>query len=78
MSGVSARSHERQTAERPHPLPFDPESTRKSDWRRTRALADCRGRLKWPSRGVYFFHETGENRSDTGEGRRIPRSERMR
>jgi len=24
-----------------------------------RALADCRGRMKWPSRGVYFFHETG-------------------
>jgi len=35
-----------------------------------RALADCRGRMKWPSRGVYFFHETGENRSDMGEGPR--------
>lgn len=23
------------------------------------ALADYRGRMKWPSRGVYFFHETG-------------------
>jgi hypothetical protein len=33
-SGVSARSHQRQTAERPHPLLFDPESARKSDWRR--------------------------------------------
>ncbi|PYV76318.1 MAG: hypothetical protein DMG96_14410 [Acidobacteria bacterium] len=38
-----------------------------------RALADCRGRMKWPSRGVYFFHETGENRSDTGEGPRVLR-----
>ncbi len=27
-----------------------------------RALADCRGRMKWPSRGVYFFHETGGHR----------------
>ncbi len=35
-----------------------------------RALADCRGRMTWPSRGVDFFHETGENRSDTGEGAR--------
>ena len=33
-----------------------------------RALADCRGRMKWPARGVYFFREAGENRSDTGEG----------
>lgn len=43
-----------------------------------RALADCRGRMKWPSRGVYFFHETSENRSDTSEGLRVLRSERMR
>jgi hypothetical protein len=43
-----------------------------------RALADCRGRMKWPSRGVYFFHETDGNRSDTGEGPRVPRSEHMR
>lgn len=43
-----------------------------------RVLADCRGRMKWPSRGVYFFHETSENRSDTGEGPRVLRSERMR
>ena len=40
-----------------------------------RALADCRGRMKWPSRGVYFFHETGENRSDTAEGPRVLRVE---
>src|ERR1700722_1639955 len=38
-----------------------------------RTLADCRGRLAWPARGVYFFHEAGENRSDTGEGARIVR-----
>ena len=24
-----------------------------------RALADCRGRMKWPARGVYFFREAG-------------------
>jgi hypothetical protein len=29
--------------------------------------------MKGPSRGVYFFHETGENRSDTGEGPRLLR-----
>jgi hypothetical protein len=40
-----------------------------------RALADCRGRMKWPSRGVYFFHETGENRSDTCEAAEARRTE---
>lgn len=38
-----------------------------------RTLAGCRGRMQWPLRGVYFFHETGENRSDTGEGPRVAR-----
>ena len=38
-----------------------------------RALADCRGRMKWPARGVYFFREAGESRSDTGEGLRVVR-----
>ena len=38
-----------------------------------RALADCRGRMKWTARGVYFFREAGENRSDTGEGLRVVR-----
>ncbi len=33
-----------------------------------RALADCRGRMKWPSRGVYFFHETGEKPLRYGQG----------
>jgi hypothetical protein len=37
------------------------------------ALADCRGRMKWPARGVYVFREAGENRSDTGEGLRVVR-----
>src|SRR5580658_824997 len=38
-----------------------------------RALADYRGRMSWPARGVYFFCEVGENRSDTGEGLRVVR-----
>jgi hypothetical protein len=38
-----------------------------------RRLADCSGRMIWPSRGVYFFHEQGENRSDTGDGPRAVR-----
>jgi hypothetical protein len=37
----------------------------------TRMLSD--GRLSWPQRGVYFFMEQGEERSDTGTGRRIVR-----
>ncbi len=38
-----------------------------------RKLADCSGRLDWPRRGVYFFREGGESRSDTGVGPRIVR-----
>ena len=38
-----------------------------------RFLAECNGRLRWPQRGVYFFMEQGEERSDTGTGRRIVR-----
>jgi hypothetical protein len=38
-----------------------------------RSLAECRGRMKWPARGIYFFREAGENRSDTGEGPRVVR-----
>ncbi len=34
-------------------------------------LAGCSGRMTWPSRGVYFFREGGENRKDTGDGPRI-------
>ena len=32
------------------------------------ALPDCCGRMKWPSRGVYFFHETGEKPLRYGRG----------
>jgi len=38
-----------------------------------RRLADCSGRMGWPDRGVYFFREPGEHRSDTGKGPRIVR-----
>ncbi|HZT74581.1 MAG TPA: hypothetical protein VE996_13110 [Terriglobales bacterium] len=38
-----------------------------------RYLAECSGRMKWPQRGVYFFREKGEARSDSGNGPRIVR-----
>lgn len=38
-----------------------------------RRLAACHGRLDWPQRGVYFFMEDGEPRSDSGTGPRIVR-----
>lgn len=38
-----------------------------------RMLAQCTGRMGWPSRGVYFFQEPGELRTDSGEGPRIVR-----
>ena len=38
-----------------------------------RMLAECSGRLDWPTRGVYFFFEAGEERSDSGCGPRIVR-----
>ena len=38
-----------------------------------RKLDDCSGRMDWPRRGVYFFRESGENRSDSGDGPRIVR-----
>jgi hypothetical protein len=38
-----------------------------------RRLAECSGRITWPRRGVYFFRELGEQRSDSGEGPRIVR-----
>jgi hypothetical protein len=38
-----------------------------------RMLATCTGRLHWPKRGVYFFMEEGETRSDSGSGLRIVR-----
>ena len=38
-----------------------------------RLLSDCTGKLNWPQRGVYFFREEGETRSDSGAGSRIVR-----
>ena len=39
----------------------------------TRTLGDCSLRTKWPARGVYFFFEPGETRSDSGRGPRVVR-----
>jgi len=38
-------------------------------------LSDCNcdGRMGWPQRGVYFFIEPGETRSDSGRGCRVVR-----
>jgi len=38
-----------------------------------RTLSTCTGRMAWPERGVYFFAEAGEDRSDSGTGPRIVR-----
>jgi len=38
-----------------------------------RRLSECNGKLEWPQRGVYFFMEPGELRSDTGIGQRVVR-----
>ena len=38
-----------------------------------RTLSACTGRMPWPKRGVYFFMEDGEIRSDSGSGLRIVR-----
>jgi hypothetical protein len=38
-----------------------------------RRLEECSGRMAWPRRGVYFFREDGELRSDSGNGPRIVR-----
>jgi hypothetical protein len=38
-----------------------------------KTLAACKGRMNWPKRGVYFFREPGEMRSDTGTGPSIVR-----
>lgn len=38
-----------------------------------RRLAACSGRIDWPGRGVYFFMEEGEDRSESGSGRRLVR-----
>ena len=36
-------------------------------------LRACHGRMPWPRRGVYFFFEEGEVRSDSGSGPRVVR-----
>ena len=38
-----------------------------------RTLADSSGKLSWPARGVYFFMENGELRTNSGDGPRIVR-----
>ena len=38
-----------------------------------RFLQICHGGMDWPTRGVYFFHESGEARSEMGGGRRVVR-----
>jgi len=38
-----------------------------------RRLEECDGRFGWPIRGVYFFFEDGEERSDSGRRLRVVR-----
>lgn len=38
-----------------------------------RTLTECHGRMDWPKRGVYFFFEPSEMRSDSGTGLRVTR-----
>jgi hypothetical protein len=38
-----------------------------------RTLTNCSGGMNWPDRGVYFFRELHEERSDTGNGLRVVR-----
>ena len=38
-----------------------------------RVLSGCHGRMGWPGRGVYFFFEPGERRTDSGSGDRLVR-----
>lgn len=38
-----------------------------------RRLGDCHGRMPWPDRGVYFFFEPGENRTDRKNSARVVR-----
>ena len=39
----------------------------------TRTLAECSGKHDWPTRGIYFFFEHSEERSDSGTGPRVVR-----
>jgi hypothetical protein len=38
-----------------------------------RMLSQCTGQMGWPLRGVYFFMEPGEERTDSGTGLRVVR-----
>jgi len=38
-----------------------------------RNLVLCNGRMQWPDKGVYFFFENGEHRSDSGSSLRVVR-----
>jgi len=38
-----------------------------------RRLVSAHGRLSWPLKGIYFFFEPGELRSDSGHGPRVVR-----
>jgi hypothetical protein len=38
-----------------------------------RRLSECDGRMEWQRRGVYFFFEPGELRTDSGNGARVVR-----
>ncbi len=38
-----------------------------------RQLATCHGRSGWPTHGIYFFFEPGEQRSDSGHGLKVVR-----
>ncbi len=38
-----------------------------------RQLHDCDGGMPWPMRGVYFFFEEGEQRTESGTGPRVVR-----
>lgn len=38
-----------------------------------RFLSNSNGRMDWPNRGVYFFFEANQFRSDSGEGLRVTR-----
>ena len=38
-----------------------------------RRLSACTGGMLWPKRGVYFFREAGEVRTDSGTGARVVR-----
>jgi hypothetical protein len=44
-------------------------------WKRVgpQRLAQCHGRMNWPTRGVYFFFEPGEVRTTSGPGLRVVR-----